>query len=633
MSEFLRGWGQLRRVLPVILAMCMMQTPNFLEAQLRVEPPGWWTGMRDSTLQLMVYGEGVGNCEVSLDYPGVRLVQTHRANSPSYLFLDLEIGAHALPGALDLTFEYPGQSPRSVAFPLSARKRPASHFTGFGPADAVYLITPDRFANGDPSNDSIPGMRETRVDRTDDYARHGGDIQGIIDHLDYLADMGFTALWPSPLLTNDMPRQSYHGYAITDYYQVDPRFGDLETYLELAEMARQRGIKLIMDQVVNHCGLYHWWMSDLPFPDWVNMQEAFEAGKPVPNTNHRRTVNQDPYASDVDKKLMDEGWFVPSMPDLNQSNPFLARYLIQNSIWWIETLGLGGIRQDTYPYADKAFTASWAGAIMREYPEFSIVGEEWSYNPLIVGYWQDGAGNRDGYRSHLRAAMDFPLQRTLMEALMEEEDWDSGLIRIYEALANDFYYRRPEHLLFFGDNHDMDRLYTQLGESPERAEMALAFILTAPRTPQIYYGTEILMQNTAKPGDHGLIRTEFPGGWEGGSKNAFTGAGLSTPERHMQQTLRKLLQFRKESRALTAGETRHFAPEQGVYLLARIAGDETVVLLLNRNDKPVELDVRRFAELGLEGRTFTDLIGGGLLHWGESVSLTRRGAYVLTPVR
>lgn len=270
---------------------------------------------------------------------------------------------------------------------------------------------------------------------------------------------------------------------------------------------------------------------------------------------------------------------------------------------------------------------------MREYPEFSIVGEEWSYNPLIVGYWQDGAGNRDGYRSHLRAAMDFPLQRTLIDALKEDEDWGSGLVRLYEALANDFYYASPQHLLLFGDNHDMDRLYTQLGESPEAAEMAVAFLLTAPRTPQLYYGTEILMQNTAKPGDHGLIRTDFPGGWEGSPKNAFTGVGLTTPERRMQQTLRSLLRFRKASKALTAGSTRHFAPEKGVYLLARTAGDETVVLLLNKNEHPVTLDLGRFAELGLKGRTFTDLIGGERISWGESIPLSRKGAYVLIPAQ
>lgn len=632
MCEFPESRGLLRRVWAALVVLAMMQMPISLEAQLRVEPPGWWAGMGDRALQLLVYGEEIGRCEVALDYPGVKLLQVHRADSPSYLFIDLEVGAEARPGTLEFSFSCAGRR-QTLAFPLQARTRPANHFTGFGPADAVYLITPDRFANGDPSNDSVPGMRETRVDRTDDYARHGGDIRGIINHLDYLAELGVTALWPSPLLTNDMPRQSYHGYAITDYYGVDPRFGTLETYVELAEKARQKGIKLIMDQVVNHCGLYHWWMADLPFSDWVNLQDVFERGQPVPITNHRRTVNQDPYASEVDTKLMNDGWFVPSMPDLNQSNPFLARYLIQNSIWWIETLGLGGIRQDTYPYADKAFTAAWAGAIMREYPDFSIVGEEWSYNPLLVGYWQDGAHNRDGYRSHLRSAMDFPLQRTLVEALKEAEDWDSGLNRLYEALANDFYYPHPQRLLFFGDNHDMDRLYTQLGESPALAEMAVAFLLTAPRTPQLYYGTEILMQNSAKPGDHGLIRTDFPGGWEGSPKNAFTGAGLTAPERRMQQTVRGLLRYRKGSKAIQQGQTRHFAPEKGVYLLTRTAGDETVVLVLNKNEQPITLDLGRFAELALAGRTFKDLIGGEPVHWGATLTLSRKGAYVLIPSR
>ena len=326
---------------------------------------------------------------------------------------------------------------------------------------------------------------------------------------------------------------------------------------------------------------------------------------------------------------MNRGWFVPSMPDLNQDNPFLATYLIQNSIWWIETLGLGGIRQDTYPYPDKHFMARWARSIMEAYPNFNIVGEEWSYNPLLVGYWQHGAKNRDGYQSYLRTPMDFPLQQTLVQALAEPEQWNSGLNRLYEGLANDFHYVRPLDVMLFGDNHDMDRLYTQLGESAVLTEMALAFICTAPRIPQIYYGTEILMGNSSKPGDHGRIRSEYPGGWwKDGEVNGFTGKGLGPEQLRTQERLRRLLHFRQSSEALKKGRTVHFAPEAGIYLLARQAAEETVVLLLNKNEREVVLDLERFGELGLHGPVF-EVLREETLQWKDSLILNEKGAYIL----
>lgn len=617
-------WGHF-----ALLAILLMSSTVKITAQIRVEPPHWWVGMHDTSLQLMLYGEGLAGYTPRLDFPGVKLEAWHPGASPNYLFLDLTIAPETAAVELPLRLEREGAAPVAVAYVLKEREFGPEEIRGFDSSDVVYLITPDRFANGDPENDVVPGMREDRLDRKDDYGRHGGDIRGIINNLEYIQDMGFTAIWPSPLLTNDMPEASYHGYAITDFYQVDPRFGTLEEYRELARECRRRGIKLIMDQVANHCGAYHWWMQDLPFGDWINFQREWQQGDPITVTNHRRTVNQDLYASEADRERMDQGWFVPSMPDLNQGNPFLARYLIQNSIWWVETLGLGGIRQDTYPYPDKSFLANWARELMQAYPEFNIVGEEWSYNPLLVGYWQDGSPNREGYRSYLRSTMDFPLQQALVAALVNPEAWDSGLIELYEALANDFHYTRPLDIMLFGDNHDMDRLFTQVGESETLAEMAMAFILTAPRTPQVYYGTEVLMQNSAKPGDHGLIRTEFPGGWPDAAKNAFTGRGLSRAERNMQQKLRRLLTFRKGSMALHKGNTTHFAPEEGVYLMARKYRGETVVLILNKNKGPVSLGLERFSELGLADLRLREVFSGEVLEWSESLSLNRRGAYVL----
>ena len=596
----------------------------------RVEPPNWWTGFENEDLQLLVYGKDIGKAVPQIDYNGVSIEKVHQAESPNYLFIDLSIAREAEAGKFTIEFETPGGKLETYEYELKQRSKPAEDFVGFDSSDAIYLITPDRFANGDPSNDIDPDLLEKTIDRENDYARHGGDIRGIIDHLDYIDTLGFTAIWSSPLLINDMPRASYHGYAMTDFYKVDPRFGTLAEYKELADKAEDRGIKLIMDQVANHTGREHWWMKDLPFNDWINYQERIENGEKPKYSSHRRTTNQDLYASEADKKKMNDGWFVDSMPDLNQENPFMANYLTQNSIWWIETLGLGGIRQDTYPYPDKEFMSDWAGAIMTEYPNFTIVGEEWSSNPLLIRYWQEGVNNRDGYDSNLKSTMDFAMQGNIIAALNEEENWGSGLIKMYDGLANDFAYASPEDIMVFPDNHDMSRIYTQLGESVPKTKMALAYILMLPRIPQIYYGTEILMNDTAKPGDHGLIRTDFPGGWKNDSVNAFTGKNLSEEQKDMQLYLQKILNYRKNSEAIPSGETIHFVPENGTYLLARTSGDEKVVLVLNKNEELVELDLGRFEELGFDGKTFENMITGEKMEWGQSLELPEKGAYIYT---
>ena len=596
----------------------------------RIEPPNWWVGFEDNRLQLLLKGQDLGTFEVALDHPQVQLQGVHKADSPNYLFLDLYIPPATPPGRMEIHLKREGRKAIRFAYELKERLHDKAYYKGFSSEDVIYLITPDRFANGDPSNDRVAGLREDRIDRKDDYARHGGDIRGIINHLDYIDDMGFTALWSSPLLENDMPEQSYHGYAITDFYRVDPRFGTLEVYKELASKARQKGIKLIMDQVANHCGLHHWWMEDLPFSDWINEQPVFERKGRVKVSNHRRTTNQDIYASDRDREDMSNGWFVSAMPDLNQKNPFMASYITQNSIWWIETLELGGIRQDTYPYPDKDFMASWAKRIMTEYPDFSIVGEEWSYNPLLVGYWQQGAENRDGYTSYLRSAMDFPLQQALVDALTETEDWDSGWITLYEALANDFHYASPHELLMFADNHDMDRIYTQLEEDAVLTKMAMAFVLLSPRIPQVYYGTEILMENTQQPDSHGLIRSDFPGGWEGDTVDAFSGAGLSEASSDMQEFLRKILHFRKGEPVIHMGKTKHFAPEDGIYVLFRYSENRTVALIMNKNEKPVQLELSRFSEMGLDGKRMYDPIKGGEMVWENQIPLETKGVLLLT---
>ena len=580
-----------------------------LNAQIeRVEPPNWWVGMKNENLQLLVHGKEISQYQPKISYPGVTVTKLFLGHNPNYLFVDLHISPNAEPGVVSLQFEGKNANSFSYAYELKKRKKNPEDYKGFDSSDAIYLITPDRFSNGNPENDVNPSLLETELNRSHDYKRHGGDIEGITNHLDYISHMGFTAIWPCPLLINDMPEQSYHGYAMTDFYEVDPRFGSLEAYRELSEKAAEKGIKLIMDQVANHCGREHWWMKDLPFEDWINFQKEFEAGGAVTNTNHRRTANQDPYASVHDKNLMEAGWFVSAMPDLNQKNPFMANYLIQNSIWWVETLELGGIRQDTYPYPNKGFMSKWAGAIMKEYPNFNIVGEEWSYNPLLVGYWQDGAKNSDNYDANLPTTMDFPLQKAIVEALNEPESWDKGLVKLYEGLANDFYYVNPKSILLFGDNHDMDRIHTQLKQDVSLTKMAMALVLMAPRIPQLYYGTEILMENTEKPGDHGLIRTDFPGGWEGDSVNAFTGQGLTDAQKEMQSYLKTLLHYRKSAPAIHYGATKHFAPEKGVYVLFRYDDHEKLMLVLNKNGESTSLGLSRFNEMDIMGKAARDII-------------------------
>ena len=631
--------------LVTILFSCKMEdkkvesTNNMMisNAQLeRVEPLNWWIGFKDQSLQLLVKEDKIGSSTPKISYAGVTIDKVNKADSPNYLFIDLTIAESTKVGKFDIVFKFDDGTEKRHTYELKDKSKPSEEYIGFNSSDAIFLITPDRFANGDESNDIVEGLNETKIDRKDNYARHGGDLRGIINHLDYIHDLGYTSIWPTPVLMNDMHRGSYHGYAITDYHKVDPRFGTLEDYKELSSKLKEKGMSLIMDQVANHCGLEHWWMKDLPFKDWVNNQKNYEDNiddwtweKNI-GSNHRRTTNQDSYASENDKNGNADGWFVSAMPDLNQRNPFMAKYIIQNSIWWIETLELGGIRQDTYPYPDKDFMANWAGAIMNEYPNFSIVGEEWSLNPLLVGYWQTGHNNKDGYESNLRSTMDFPMQRAIVDALNEEESWDKGLVKMYEGLANDFSYTTPEDIMIFPDNHDMSRIHTQLNEDVANTKMALGYLLSLPRIAQVYYGTEILMNDTANPGDHGLIRTDFPGGWKGDKVNAFNGEGLTDNQKDMQTFMKKVLNYRKSSKAIHEGKTVHFAPFMGTYTLFRILDDEVVVVMINKNEKPMTIDLKRFKEIGLAGKTLTNVITDEEFQWNDSITFDKKGIIILT---
>ena len=462
----------------ILLAACSKtEVPASEEGILRVEPPFWWQGFKHRELQLLVHGDDIAGLSADVDYPGLSVDRVTPGDSPNYLFVYLDIGASAAPGTFDVVL---GSEERSLSFPYELReKNPDPAWAeAYSSADVVYLITPDRFVNGDETNDSVDGYSDT-LNREDDYGRHGGDIAGVQQSLDYITDMGFTQIWLNPILENAMPEASYHGYATTDFYKVDPRFGSNESYREFVAAARAKGIGVIMDMIVNHGGSEHWWADDLPTEDWYNFPET------KARTSHARTTNQDPYASEYDKSAFADGWFVDTMPDLNQRNPLFADYLIQNAIWWTEYVGLSGIRQDTYPYPDKNFMTEWTRRIMAEYPHFNMVGEEWSPSPAITSYWQRGKNNHDGYESFLPSVMDFPLQIVFRDALLaEEKSWGSVWTPVYEMLGHDFLYPDPFNLMTFPDNHDMSRIYTQLGEDDALYRMAIVFYLTMRGTPQ-----------------------------------------------------------------------------------------------------------------------------------------------------
>jgi glycosidase len=600
----------------------------------RVHPPNWWIGHKNPNLQLLIKAEKINDYKVNINYPGVKITNIHNADSPNYIFLDLEISDKAKEGSFIITFTKENKT-LSYSYKLRKKRSLEDQSNGFDSSDAIYLITPDRFANGNYENDIIDFLKERKIDRANNYARHGGDLKGIFENISYIKNMGFTSLWLNPVLINDMKEGSYHGYATTDYYSVDPRFGSMKEYIELSLELKKNNIKLIKDIIVNHCGLYHWWMDDLPFKDWLNFQENYLKSndktieKNTVYSNHRRTTIQDIYASKSDYRGMLDGWFVPTMPDLNQKNKFLANYLIQNSLWWIETLNLSGIRQDTYPYAEKEFMSEWAGRIMSEYPKFNIVGEEWSYNPIRIAYWQEGNNNKDGYKSNLKSTMDFAMQKAIQEGILEEEAWNTGLIKIYENLANDFYYSNPESLLIFNDNHDMSRIHTQMKKDITKTKMAIGLMLVLPRIPQLLYGTEILMEDSSNPGDHGLIRSDFPGGWDNDKINAFSKQNLTDDQIEMQEYLKVLLNFRKKSKAIHIGNTIHFAPKNGVYLLQRRYNDEIVIFIINKNKNDVRLSNDRFSELNLNNIVFSDIHSGKKFSFSKTLKLKSNSSYIL----
>ena len=587
-----------------------------------VEPSFWWVGMKNPALQILLHNPkiNINEYKVSVSYQGVSLKESLAVENPHYLFLSLEVSPSAKAGKIPIQFAT-GRKTFTYHYELKNKSTEKNRIQGFNSSDVVYLIMPDRFANGDTKNDSIPGMLEG-VHREKGGERHGGDLKGIQERLDYIKDLGVTALWLNPVLENNQKRSSYHGYAITDLYNVDRRFGGNEAYLSLIDKSHQMGLKVIQDMVMNHIGIDHWLMHDPPAEDWVHRFPEFT------RSNYHGNVVSDPYQSQYDAVKMQDGWFDTTMPDVNQGNPLFATYLIQNTLWWIEYAGIDGIRMDTYPYPDKDFMSRWAKAVMEEYPSFNIVGEVWLQNSIpATAYWQDGMVNADGYRSYLPTVTDFPLCFAVPRALTEPGSWDTGVRRLYNVISQDFIYPDANHNLTFLDNHDMTRFFRLVGRDLKKFKMGMVFLLTTRGIPQLYYGTEILMDGDG--GHHPDVRLDFPGGWAGDTLDAFTRQGRSREQNEAFDFLKGLLNWRKDQEVVHDGRLMHFLPEDNVYVYFRYNDSRNIMVVLNANDDQRVIDTTPFSERLVGLQTARDVLNGDVIKEIKNIRIPAWGFLVL----
>jgi len=590
-----------------------------------VEPPYWWTGMANDTLQIMLSGPRIGLTETSMKpYEGVSLIESVRLDSPNYLLLYLTVSDTAKPGVLDFTFS-DGKKKAALRYELKERSK-AVKAQGFDASDVLYLIMPDRFARAGATTDAEAsrGLEyAVEVDRADLNARHGGNIAGMEQHLGYIDSLGVTAIWVNPVLENDMPGGSYHGYATTDYYRIDPRFGTNGQWRDFVGKAHDRGIKVVMDMIFNHSGSNHRWMKDMPSRDWYNFPDS------AVTTNFRLSTLHDPYVSDYDKKRTVDGWFVTAMPDLNQRNPHLRRYLSQNSIWWIEDSGIDGIRMDTYPYADERAMASWIDDVMAEYPGFNIVGECWYGNEGGEAYWQRGSKVNPNGDPRLPTVMDFVLSIKARDAFKGQTDRLEGLNTIYDHLALDYLFPDPTHILTFLDNHDTDRFLLEEPDDLGWWKQAITFLLTSRGIPQIYYGTELLMNGTRAAGGDGNVRRDMPGGFPGDKTDAFTAAGRTDKQNEAFDFIQKLLQWRRGNEAIARGSLKHFMPENGLYVYQRRSGDKEVTVILNGNDSPVTTTMERTLEILPYGSERRDMLTGETITISPEMTFSPRQILIL----
>lgn len=579
-----------------LLLLLSLYISTTLIAQIqKVEPAFWWKGMKNPELQIMVYGKDISKYAVELS-DQIPVKDLTKTENPNYVFIT--VNTNEINNSLfKINFKENNKTVYSYKYKLKSRKPNSANRPSYSSKDVMYLIMPDRFANGNPSNDSQNNLTD-KANRNEPSGRHGGDLRGIINNLDYLQNLGATALWLTPVNEDNEKQTSYHGYAQTDLYQIDGRYGTNEEYLELSRALQKRGMMLIQDYVTNHWGISHWLIQDLPTKDWIHQFPDGEGKYGFKRSNYRITSQFDTNVADIDKKEALNGWFDTTMPDLNQSNPLVLKYLTQNAIWWIEYAELGGLRVDTYPYNDKVAMAKWAKAITDEYPNFNIVGEAWMYNPAHISYWQKNSkiAEIDGYNSNLPAVMDFTLYTDLPSALKEEDGWDKGMIKIYNSFGNDFLYPDINNILVFFENHDTERFNEIFNGDSRYYKMALTLISTVRGIPQIYYGSEIGMRGDKNKGGDADIRRDFPGGWKGDSQNAFNPKTQTPEQQDFYNFTQKVLNWRKGKEVIHSGKTKHYMPKEKVYVYFRYNEKEKVMVVINNNEKDQTLDLSRFAE-------------------------------------
>jgi glycosidase len=576
-----------------IITLFVSSISAFAGTQLNVYPTHWWVGMKNPKLQLMVHADhDLPAKKVSINHPGILVKSVQQPENKHYLFIDLELGRSVPAGTYQITLS----DGTKIPYELKARRKSKNIHQGVRANDLIYLIMPDRFSNGDPTNDSYPDLRDNCSDRNNPYVRHGGDLKGVENKLDYLKDIGITTVWMTPIQENDMPKMQegpwvmsgYHGYWITNHYKVDKRFGGNESYRKLVDAAHQKGLKIIQDAVYNHIGSYHHTVLDLPMKDWLNQWPSYTG------SNHREELFTDPYASSLEKKIMIGGWFVPHLPDLNLANPFCANYVIQSNIWSTEEFGIDGWRVDTYKYCDEKFLNDINAALIKEFPNITVFGEAWTNSVPASAYFTQNNINAP-FKHQIKGVTDFPLSNAIYDALNQPFGWNEGVSRLYTTLSQDFLYKDPMTNCIFLDNHDMNRFYSMVGEDIDKYKMGLGLLLTTRGIPQVYYGTEILMKNYKDPND-AAVRKDFPGGWKGDSVDKFNVSNLSTKEKDAFDFFSKLAQFRKSSPAIASGKLKQFIPQNGVYVYFRIHKDQKLMCVLNTSSAASSISMERFAE-------------------------------------
>nr|WP_236958063.1 glycoside hydrolase family 13 protein [Joostella atrarenae] len=591
------------------------------EAQIKkIEPPFWWSGMQKSEVQLMVYGDDISSLEPEID--GLEIKEVKKTENPNYLFITIETKGVSAKN-YTINFKKDGKVVSKQAYEIKSRKENSANRKGFDSSDMIYLLMPDRFANGNPKNDSNSALKE-KANRELQGGRHGGDIQGIIDHLDYIEDLGATAIWSTPLGEDDDEVYSYHTYAQSDVYKIDARYGTNEDYKRLASEMHKKGMKLIMDYVVNHWGAEHWMVKDLPTYDWIHQFPGYA------QTNYRMSTQMDPNASEIDFKMCMDGWFVKSMPDLNQNNPLVLNYLIQNAIWWIEYADLDGFRVDTYSYNDKEGVATWTKAIMDEYPNFNIVGEIWMHDQAQIAYWQKDSkvGAIQNYNSHLPSVMDFTLHDAVTAVFNEENpSWDKGTIQLYDNFVNDFLYPDIDNILVFAENHDTGRI-NEIYNNIEDYKLVMTLMATVRGIPQLYYGSEIGMKGDKGKGD-GDIRRDFPGGWEGDANNAFSKETRTDTQNAYFNFTSKLFNWRKNKTVIHSGKTTQYIPQDEVYVYFRSNENDTVMVVINNSKDARTLDLSRFKENLKDTTTGKDIISEKSLSLENTLEIAGKSSYII----